>query len=130
MIDPLPPIEPRQITVALNGLRWLQAEEVMRHLINQEPDHENLLLFLHAPFSQPVIEDFVQRYRALSEHDATLFAAPVHERVSHGIMQPLHNAKAAFVLGYFASCIGLCGVTVEMLGTGPADPGQPSSSDG
>lgn len=115
MPDPQPPTEPRQIAVALNGLRWLQAEEVMRQLINQGPDHENLLRFLHAPFSQPVIEDFVQRYRALTGHDATLFAAPVHERISRGIMQPLHNAKAAFVLGHFASCIGLCGVTVEML---------------
>ncbi|MBK7878831.1 MAG: hypothetical protein IPJ77_24490 [Planctomycetes bacterium] len=115
MTDPPPPTEPRQIAVALNGLRWLQAEEVMRHRINQGPDHENLLRFLHAPFSHSVIEDFVLRYRTLTEYDATLFAAPVNERISRGIMQPLHNAKAAFVLGHFASCIGLCGVTVEML---------------
>lgn len=115
MTDPPPPTEQRQITIALNALRWLQAEESMRLLIGQDPDHENLLRFLHAPFSQPVIDDFVQRYWALTEHDATLFAAPVHERVTRGIMQPLHNAKAAFVLGHFASCIGLCGVTVEML---------------
>jgi hypothetical protein len=107
--------EPRQIAVALNGLRWLQAEDGMRQLIGQGPDHENLLRFLHAPFSQPAMDDFVRRYRALTGHDATMFAAPVHERISRGIMQPLHNAKAAFVLGHFSSCIGLCGVTVEML---------------
>lgn len=103
------------IPIALNPLRWLQAEAGMQQIIRQSPDCENLLRFLRAPFAQPDIDEFVQRYRNLSRHDAALFAAPVHERISRGILQPIHNAKAAFVLGHFGSCIGLCGVAVEML---------------
>jgi len=115
MTEPTSPPDSHPITIALNPLRWPQAEEGMRILLKQAPDSENLLRFLRAPFAQAGIDDFVRRYQTLSAHDAGLFAAPVHPRIIRGILQPVHNAKAAFVLGHFASCIGLCGVAAEML---------------
>ena len=40
---------------------------------------------------------------------------PTHERILGGIFLPIHNAKSAFILGHFASCVSLCGLAGEML---------------
>ncbi|HMI85619.1 MAG TPA: hypothetical protein VK550_16090 [Polyangiaceae bacterium] len=108
---------PQQLlSVALNSLRWLAADEVMSKLLGKEaPSAENLLDFLRGPFARASLDECVARYRRASTVDGRLFAIPAHERLSRILLSPLHNAKAEFILGHYLSCIGLCGVVSEVL---------------
>lgn len=103
------------LPIALNALRWLAADERMPSIGQGEPSVENLLDFLRGPFARASVEDCVDRYRRASSVDRRLFALPTHERLARGLLNPLHNAKAEFVLGHYLSCVGLCGVVTEVV---------------
>lgn len=103
------------LPVALNALRWPTADEDMSKLGKDEPSAENLLDFVRGPFTRASLAECVARYRRASTVDGRLFALPTHDRLARGLLSPLHNAKAEFILGHYLSCIGLCGVVAEVL---------------
>jgi hypothetical protein len=105
----------RMLPIALNALRWVAADELMSKLGQGAPSAENLLDFVGGPFTPAIVEDCVARYRRASTVDGPLFALPTHQRLARGLLNPLHNAKAEFILGHYLSCIGLCGVVAEVL---------------
>ena len=103
------------IPIAINPLRWLEADEVMAKFGQGVPSAENLLDFVRGPFTRASLPECIDRYRRASAVDGQLFALPMPERLQRGLLNPLHNAKAEFILGHFLSCIGLCGVVAEVL---------------
>ncbi len=74
-----------------------------------------LLEFLHGPFAKTSLDEVRNRYHDLAAVEKTLLAVPAHPRLFNGIVVPLHNAKAAYVIGHYLSCIALAGVICEML---------------
>lgn len=71
--------------------------------------------FLRGPFARTSLDELRGRYDEISKVDRQLFAIPQHPRLFNGIVTPLHNAKAAFIMGHFLSCIALAGVICEMV---------------
>jgi hypothetical protein len=102
------------VVIALNPLIWPAADPVIGPVAG-EVTTENLLNFLHGPFAHTSLEELRARYGKISEFDGGLIAVPQHPRLFNGIVTPLHNAKAAYVIGHYLSCIALCGVICEMV---------------
>ncbi len=113
--DPAAAGAPDLTPIALNALRWLAADEGLPNIGQGEPSSENLLDFVRGPFARVGVQECVDRYRRASSVDGRLFAMPMHAPLARGLLHPLHNAKAEFVLGHYLSCIGLCGVVAEVL---------------
>ncbi len=103
------------LPIALNALRWPHADEFMSRLVQGHPSAENLLDFVRGPFMRASLDESLARYQRASRVDGMLFALPSHDSLARGVLVPVHNAKAALVLGHYLSCIGLCGVVSEVL---------------
>ena len=95
--------EGQRVPFALNLLKWPAADETIASLAGLQPSAENLLSYLLLASTEEPLEDSLGRYYELSRMDDGLVALPVHERIVRGILAPIHNAKAAYVLGHYRS---------------------------
>jgi hypothetical protein len=102
------------VGIALNPLLWVHGDP-LHQPTGAAPSAEQLLDFLRGPFATTSLDELRGRYEEISKTDRPLFAFPQHPRLFNGIVTPLHNAKAAYIIGHFLSCIALAGVICEMV---------------
>lgn len=76
---------------------------------------EGLLDFLRGPLSTTTLAELKIRYDELAVLDHKVLAVPKLDLLVDRIVRPIHNSKAAYVLGHFPSCIAQAGLVAEML---------------
>ncbi len=103
---------PVQIPVFLNPLTWTGAA---LSRLGQVPTEGNLLEFLQGPLGAVGFQEIVARYQELSHLDSMLLQLPMHPSVAENILLPIVQAKGAYMLGHYVSCIALCGAIAESL---------------
>jgi len=102
------PAQPFLLPIHLNALRFFSLE-------GGEPEWEEIMRELGSVFgSPPNFDELKQRYEEATEK-FQIFAVPSEPKIVSKLLEPLHGAKAAYVLGNFLSCIALCGMVAEMV---------------
>jgi hypothetical protein len=99
------------LTVAVNYLRWLEADGVL-----DPPTTDTTLEWLCRTIPhRPLVPSLIGRYAQLGNSDGMLFAFPLEQVLMEKVLIPLHQAKAAFIMGHELGCIALSGMVGEML---------------
>lgn len=104
-----------RMDIAFNPLKWTEHEFGQLLIGGGGATPEGLLNFLRGPFQSTTLDELKARYDQLAVYDNRLMAVPRHPRLLNGVLRPVHNAKSAFILGHYVSCISLAGVVAEML---------------
>jgi len=99
----------------LNPLQLLDVDEPWASLTKEVPNSETLLEYMCTPGIGSSLQDFLDRYRQISEEKARLFAAPYEERILEKLVWPLRHAKACYMVGNYLGTISLCGMVAEMV---------------
>lgn len=108
---PPEPGKDQRLKVALNYLRWLEADGAL-----EAPTSDSTLeWFCRTVPHRPLLPLLVGRYAKLGNSDARLAAFPVEQVLMEKVLIPLHQAKVAFIMGHEIGCIALCGMVGEML---------------
>jgi hypothetical protein len=103
--------------IVLNPLLWIEGEpsHIARLLGGRASTASDVIDFLRGPFARTSFAELQGRYREVSTFDRSLPALPGHPTVWTNIVVPLHNAKVAYMLGHYLSCIALGATVAEML---------------
>jgi hypothetical protein len=106
-----------KMTILLNPLLWIEGEpsHIARLLGGRASTASNAIDFLRGPFARTSLAELQGRYREASKFDRSLPALPGHPAVWTSIVVPLHNAKVAYMLGHYLSCIALGATVAEVL---------------
>ena len=102
------------VGVSLNSLLWFEGEFPSTDKGEGELA-SSFLNFISGPFSSWQSDDARRDYQQISKQDRAFWAVPSHSRIFNGIVRPVHNAKAALILGHHIACIALCGTVCEMI---------------
>lgn len=103
------------IPVYKDYLKWEQATPPVNSRETNGVSDRDAIAYLGRCLAVPSLKTLVQRYRKIANEDAALVTFPYHEKLAIKVLLPLHQAKAAFVLGHELSCIAMCGMIAEML---------------
>jgi hypothetical protein len=95
------------LVINLNALRFFSFED-------DGSDWENVISdLLGKPLAPVDLATLKVRYGDVQE-ETQLFAFPAVPKLDEKLLQPLRNAKAAYVLGNYLATIALCGMVAEM----------------
>jgi hypothetical protein len=100
--------QPFLLPIHLNALKFFSLEA-------SQPNWQEVLRELSSLFgSAPNFDDLKKRYEEATE-EFQIFGVPSEPKIVSKLLEPLHGAKSAYVLGNFLSCIALCGMVAEMV---------------
>jgi hypothetical protein len=103
------------LDVWVNPLRFLSLEGPPLNPKGTEIDYQGLIDDLCRPNNDRSVESIRERYKRLTNSDASLFLVPVNESILQKLVWPLRSAKQSFCLGNYLGCIALCGTVAEMI---------------
>jgi len=102
------PAQPFLLPIHLNALKFFSLEA-------PQPDWQDILRELSSMFgAAPEFDELKKRYQEATE-EFQIFGVPSEPKIVSKLLEPLHVAKAAYVLGNYLSCIALCGMVAEMV---------------
>lgn len=105
----------KQISIWVNPLQFLEADETWAGLIVNNVTSEAVLEFICTPGIGSDLNSIISRYKKISVEKKRIFAAPNEQRILDKLIWPLRHAKAGYICGNYLGTIALCGMVAEMV---------------